>query len=420
MAQQIINLGTAADARDGDTFRAGGQKINDNFTEVFGLVGADDAVYVSEEADFPTQDATTITLEANTPYIIADSFSTDKNFIAQNGASLDGRSSDAKTITFTGSGSMFSGTDVSFFIRDISLVPGATNKVFDFVDTVGSIRRFTSINARVLGGAKFGDFTDMLVVELTNTSGAGMTQGIEFFGTDGAFFSINRFALSSTNVSFIGIKLGTATAPSIELEDLFFSAPSGAFGISGLANNGNVDAGRIAKVESSTFTGGMTALQNITIDDVRWLFRDNTPIPDSQPDAMVSLTGSATETTISAANTPVKAAGTFVVERESQFTSDTTGKIIYDGERDLVTPIDITTTISAVSGTNKDITVYLALNGTVITNSGKSNRVGAADPRNTSVLWQLSMSTNDFLEIWVENNTDTINLIVEDAILRVR
>jgi hypothetical protein len=37
MAQQTINIGTSADDGTGDTIRAGGDKINDNFTELYGF-----------------------------------------------------------------------------------------------------------------------------------------------------------------------------------------------------------------------------------------------------------------------------------------------------------------------------------------------------------------------------------------------
>lgn len=40
MAQQIINLGGAADDGTGDDLRSGGEKINDNFTELYGLSGS--------------------------------------------------------------------------------------------------------------------------------------------------------------------------------------------------------------------------------------------------------------------------------------------------------------------------------------------------------------------------------------------
>ena len=40
MSKQSLNLGTAANDNTGDTLRAGGDKINDNFTELYDAVGA--------------------------------------------------------------------------------------------------------------------------------------------------------------------------------------------------------------------------------------------------------------------------------------------------------------------------------------------------------------------------------------------
>lgn len=41
MARQTINLGTIANDRSGDTMRQGGQKINDNFSELYAILGGD-------------------------------------------------------------------------------------------------------------------------------------------------------------------------------------------------------------------------------------------------------------------------------------------------------------------------------------------------------------------------------------------
>lgn len=43
MAQQIVNIGSAPNDGTGDTIRVGGDKINDNFTEVYGggLIGSE-------------------------------------------------------------------------------------------------------------------------------------------------------------------------------------------------------------------------------------------------------------------------------------------------------------------------------------------------------------------------------------------
>ena len=43
MAQQIINIGTIANDNTGDTLRGAGQKINDNFDELYGNLPIDAA-----------------------------------------------------------------------------------------------------------------------------------------------------------------------------------------------------------------------------------------------------------------------------------------------------------------------------------------------------------------------------------------
>ena len=39
MAKQALDLGTAANDNTGDTLRAGGDKINDNFNELYSALG---------------------------------------------------------------------------------------------------------------------------------------------------------------------------------------------------------------------------------------------------------------------------------------------------------------------------------------------------------------------------------------------
>lgn len=50
MAQQIINLGTNPNDGSGDTIRDGGDKINDNFTELYTRVGDLEGSQVTADA----------------------------------------------------------------------------------------------------------------------------------------------------------------------------------------------------------------------------------------------------------------------------------------------------------------------------------------------------------------------------------
>ena len=419
MPLDLINLGTVADDRTGDTFRAGGTKINAQFTELFGVVASIGIIFVAQESDFPIQDSSTITLSAQTQYIITAPFSTAKSFTVLDAAVLTSSSTLGPLLTYTGTGSMFNITDASFIIR-LMQISAPNAQYYNFTDTVGATFVFLSDNVRHIGGSKYGSFSNPQTVLITIGAAFGLTQGITFTGTGISIISIDKLFISSTSTSFKSVDLGSAVSQTTEFRDLTVDAPSGAFGLSGLVSSGNIPTGKLAMVNNCEFDGGMTALENIANTDIRWNFTDNTPIPDTIADAMASLTANTTETVIAVVDTPVKVAGTWVVERESLFDTDTTGRLTYLGERDVVLPLDASVTVNSASGTNKDITAYLALNGTIITNSGQISRVGTTDPSNLSVLWQQNLTTNDYIEVFLENNTDTINLVASHAINRAR
>ena len=47
MAKQALGLGSSANDNSGDTLRAGGDKINDNFNEIYGAIGNGTTLTVS-------------------------------------------------------------------------------------------------------------------------------------------------------------------------------------------------------------------------------------------------------------------------------------------------------------------------------------------------------------------------------------
>jgi hypothetical protein len=211
-----------------------------------------------------------------------------------------------------------------------------------------------------------------------------------------------------------------ATFDAIILDLILVDLSAGSDLITGAAASANVNSGGFAIITRMLTSGAGTILSGVTTDDVRWIFSNNDDIRDTNPDALLSLTANATETTISTVNTPVLVAGTWVVESTSQFTGTTAGRVTYDGVRDLRAPTTIQATIEAASGTNKDITMYVAKNGTIISAAQSKNKVGANDPRTLSVPWQVDYGQTDFVEIFVENNTDSVNLVVVSAIIRTR
>jgi hypothetical protein len=134
--------------------------------------------------------------------------------------------------------------------------------------------------------------------------------------------------------------------------------------------------------------------------------------------AQVSMHGNSTATTISTTSTPVKVAGTFVAGSVASFTVDTTGKLTYTGSTTTTVHLTASVTLDVV-GTNQDLTVHLAKNGTVISAAKISRLVSASNTANVGVFYNVSVATSDYLEVFVSNATTTNNITVTDCLFGV-
>ena len=128
--------------------------------------------------------------------------------------------------------------------------------------------------------------------------------------------------------------------------------------------------------------------------------------------------GNSTATTISTTSTPVKVAGTFVAGSVASFTVDTTGKLTYTGSTTTTVHLTASVTLDVV-GTNQNLTVHLAKNGTVISAAKISRLVSASNTANVGVFYNVSVATSDYLEVFVSNGTSTNNITVTDCLFGV-
>jgi len=135
--------------------------------------------------------------------------------------------------------------------------------------------------------------------------------------------------------------------------------------------------------------------------------------------AQSTMHGNATDTVIAVAGTAVLTAGTWVTGLLSSFTATTAGRLTYSGVPTAVVGVQASVTLKPVSGTNKSISVYLAKNGAVVTAARITRTVSTAETGNMSLFYNISLATNDYLEIFVANDTDTIDVLVTDALFGV-
>ena len=132
--------------------------------------------------------------------------------------------------------------------------------------------------------------------------------------------------------------------------------------------------------------------------------------------ANVSMHGNSTETVISSTATPVKVAGTFVVGDESGYTGDTTGKITHNGDtaRHIINAI---ISMTVASGTNHTVSMYIALNGSIVSTTKTTTTTSSGLYRSLATFANLELDDGDYVEIFVRNESTTDNLIVLDAII---
>lgn len=383
-----------------------------------GSLPATKVVTVNALDDFPEPVSNVISLEADTVYVIANNITTTARFILNDNTSIVGYSPRVAKLTSTNAGDMFTAVDSNVYFNGLRY-DCPNGQAFNISETVGNTKDIQIFNSQMVSCQKFGTFTNMRAVSISNCNSDNCVDGITIAGSGWLLVSIDRLALVTASATFIGVDLGASVSDTVEINDLAAFGPAGSVGISGLANSGNITSGNLGTITNCNFLSDITPESGIDAPDaIRWQTSGNDGIADTRPDALLSMVGNATETVISTINTPVLVAGTFVVEGVSIFEGTTGGRATYKGERDFRAPIDFTTTVRAASGGTIDVTLYIAVNGAVLANSAKSASVSSSDKASITGLWQYTFQEDDYIEIFIENNTNTTNLVVESEILR--
>ena len=126
----------------------------------------------------------------------------------------------------------------------------------------------------------------------------------------------------------------------------------------------------------------------------------------------------AAETTLGA-NTPAKAAGTTTTMQLGDFTHPASNRLTYIGTETRVFSVVFAGSMLKGSGGSSLVAFHLYKNGTLIPGATISRTVASAsDTGAGAVFCQASLSTNDYVELWVETNTGD-DVTVEAGILAV-
>lgn len=376
-------------------------------------------VVVNALSDLPTPIASEITLVASTQYFIGNDINIGTNRILMGQDSVfTGLDENVITVTYTGTGTMFTAVDVDCRVK--AICAASTSGTFlDASNTAGSEGTSNVIIDNVdIQTSVIGNIANLNILGIFRCAfNSVTTSGWSFTGSLGNAFTMNDCTIIQGAGSFI--ELGVATFLSFDINNYLMIGSGGTTFLSGAAASANIRAGGLGRVIRGRDLGAETVLSGITVDDALWEFFLNDSIPNTRPDGLLSMQSNAVATVIAVAGTPVLIAGTWVVERTSQFTGTTGGRLTSNGGKDSTLPITGSFTVEPVSGGAVSISVEAAINGSVVPNSKRTGNTSAGNPISITSPWQEVLSTTDFVEYFVTNETTTVNILVSSAVERI-
>lgn len=376
-------------------------------------------VTVNAKSDLPAPSGGVITLDSEIDYVAGDDFSLGTDRVVMSADTVfRGIDENVITITYTGTGDMFTASDVSCRLKGFTA--NAVNGTFiNALNTAGNEGTSNVIIEQVDFDVKnLGTIENLNILGVFRTAANTITgTGWVFTGTAGNATSFNDNTVTQSAGTYLD--LGTATFLSFDVNNYLMVGGAGTKFLDGAVSSGNIRTGGLGRVIRGRDFGSETILTGITTSDALWEFDLNDKIADTRPDGLLSLQANAAATTIGVAGTPVLVAGTWVVERSSQFTGTTGGRLTYDGGKDATLPITGSFTVEPVSGGAVNVSIEVAIDGVVVPNSKRTGNTSSGNPTSITIPWQEVFSTTQFIEYFVTNEDTTVNVLVSSGTGRV-
>ncbi|MBL4795935.1 MAG: hypothetical protein JKY50_00825 [Oleispira sp.] len=399
-------------AGDGVTVGAQNGSIVISATDV--AIGSN-IVVINSPDDFPDAVAGVRTLGPNLIYRVSGNVDMGSDrFMLLDGTSMSGNSTFVDKITSATTGVLFEGADgasVSIETLSISCINGTPISQTSTTPQTGVVSLDTVI---IEVCDKLGSFNNTQIVTLSRVSiGDALTSG---FIVSGTVVAVNLDSMLISGFSGTLLDFTTSVCDVIDIENITVFSDTGAnVVIDGLPNSGNISAGGHGSLRALNIIGPFTSTGNILPSDLRWDFQLNNVFPDSENSSYLSMPVNTTATTITTVNTPVKVAGTWTDINASRFTNDTTGKMTYIGTRTILAQVSYTGTIQKSGGGTDNFTMHVAKNGVPDANLIAVFATDSTRDPNIAITGIIQLETGDFLEMFIENNSDSDNCTIRGA-----
>lgn len=367
-------------------------------------------VIVKSASNFPTAVGGVITLATGTLYEVNGTITlSDK--IDLNGCYVVGRDAVNDKLVYTGTAELFTGANTgNLHFLTLSAPAG---KVFN-INAGGANKNMIMQNCFLLGSNTIGTIQGVGgTVFFSNIAYFFNTNGITYQNNNNVVLNIMLWADNNSNVyeKFIGtfnviqilggdrLTLSTNSAKAIDISGIT-SVVSGSIKVVMYLGSGTFVVGTFTNDWEVESTG-----LNTEKDDV------------STGNLYISTTA---VTPFSAINTPTKALGTTTAVNLFRVSSPANNRLTYIGKK--TKRFEAIGTMSLTAGSNNNVySLYIAKNGVILPSSKASTKIATGtDIQAIAVSCTVSLAPNDYIEVWVENNSGTTSMTLENLNLSIK
>jgi hypothetical protein len=429
MAIDLLNLGTVANDRTGDTWRAGGTKINSMMTELYGEI-LDTLVVVKQASDLAG------TLDSTKQYFIDGIVDMGSQSISvpAGGLNLTGYNFNVSQLVSTASSyTMFVspvGGSGDILGKDYAIsVSGTSSQVYDLTDATG-------FNAFEFARINYNDCTSLGTI---NGYRQGLESGTGRFGGKpeltlagtwlGGYFIESSIVRSLDDGAYTLFKAGgsfvmTSRFRSNQNIDLPASASFFDFATANFTNPSTIQLdGCIVTRAGVSDASDSNLTPNIAKSDLKSRWRNNTGLPNTFEGGELTITTeTATVITTSLTSDPtafVDLAGTYTATDLQHFDEPADGQLRHlgDSPREYTVTGQLVVVCTANDEVDIKIRIYRAATSSFV--DGKTirrvinNLVGSRDVAYFVLDDHITLAENDYVKLQAGNVNATNNITAE-------
>lgn len=370
-----------------------------------------DTVFVSSVSDFPPAVAGIITLVDNRTYFLTTNVDLlGARIVGGQNSVIIGGSSENCVLSSTGldSGTALVSSSWSLpcrfmaFEHDTALNLDATGNANQALDWFG----VNFLNCSTIGTIK--NYSNVIMTSLAWLNSEGLT-------IDGSIGTVSFDKCLIQSVSGTALTLASTATITRRFRIFKSSIIAGAGGSTGI----DVSASATIPVESYqlddvSFSGSGTLAAGVQYDDNKSLWLNCKGVENSASTGLMTMQGNATATTIATQGVAVKAAGATTFQSTvSQRFSHSDNRLTYTGA--ITRRFKASIVASMLASNNTQLGSYIAKNGSVVSFSEiYTTADGNNRSENTAVQAIVELAENDYIEFWIENDSGTNAVTVED------